>query len=107
MDASDRTPLAAAKRELREETGYVARRWRRLGVVEPNPAIQTNSCWTFLAQGARPVGEADPDPGEELDVVLVPRGRLDSLVRTGKIRHSLVVAAFYWLGRLRARGEAR
>ncbi len=97
VDPSDRSPLAAAKRELREETGYVARRWSRLGVVDPNPAIQTNHCWTFLAEGARLAGDADPDPGEELEVVLVPVRGLASLARRGVIRHSLVIAAFFWL----------
>lgn len=97
VDPGDRSPLAAARRELREETGYVARRWRQIGVVDPNPAIQTNSCWTFLAEGAHLVGEADPDPGEELDVVLVPARSLAGLARRGVIRHSLVVAAFFWL----------
>ena len=98
VDPEDASPLAAAKRELREETGYVARRWRRLGVVDPNPAIQTNSCWTFLAEGAHLAGAADPDPGEELEVVLVPEKQLESLARRGVIRHALVIAAFYWKG---------
>lgn len=97
VDPEDRSALAAAKRELREETGYVARHWRLLGVVTPNPAFQTNSCSTFLAEGAQPAGEADPDPGEELDVVLVPARSLPSLARRGVIRHALVIAAFYWL----------
>jgi 8-oxo-dGTP pyrophosphatase MutT (NUDIX family) len=96
VDSSDRSPLAAAKRELREETGYVARRWRRLGVVEPNPAIQTNACTTFLAEGAWPGGDPNPDEGEELEVVLAPPARVESLVRRGIIRHALVIAAFYW-----------
>ena len=96
VDPEDPSPLAAARRELREETGYVARRWRLLGVVEPNPAIQDNSCWTFLAEGAHLAGAADPDPGEELEVVLVPERRLASLARRGVIRHALVIAAFHW-----------
>jgi 8-oxo-dGTP pyrophosphatase MutT (NUDIX family) len=96
VDPEDRSPLAAAKRELREETGFIARRWRRLGVVEPNPAIQTNLTWTFLAEGAHLAGAADPDPGEELDVVLVPEKNLEALARKGVIRHALVIAAFYW-----------
>lgn len=98
VDPEDASPLAAARRELREETGYVARRWKRLGVVDPNPAIQTNSCWTFLAEGAHLAGASDPDPGEELEVVLVPEKTLESLARRGVIRHSLVIAAFYWKG---------
>src|SRR5215471_3326477 len=36
------SPQAAVRRELREETGYAARRLRRIGVVHPNPAIQGN-----------------------------------------------------------------
>ncbi|HQR67297.1 MAG TPA: NUDIX hydrolase [Thermoanaerobaculia bacterium] len=96
VDPGDRSPLAAAKRELKEETGYVSRRWRRLGLVEPNPAIQSNLTWTFLAEGARRAGAAAPAPGEELEVVLVPEKRLDALARRGVIRHALVIAAFYW-----------
>jgi len=96
VDPADRSPLAAAKRELREETGYAARRWTRIGVVDPNPAFQTNSCTTFLAEGAFLAGDTDPDDGEELDVVVVSRRRLDALVRRGVIRHALVIAAVHW-----------
>ncbi len=111
VDPEDASPLAAAKRELREETGYVARSWKALGLVEPNPAIQSNRCWTFLAEGARLAGEIDPDPGEELEVVLVPERSLESLAQRGVIRHALVIAAFYWKGlgetksRVRSRGR--
>ena len=103
VDPGDRSPLAAAKRELREETGYAARYWTKLGVVDPNPAFQTNACTTFLAEGAHLAGDADPDEGEELDVVVVSRRRLDDLVRRGVIRHALVIAALHWW---RLRGES-
>jgi 8-oxo-dGTP pyrophosphatase MutT (NUDIX family) len=96
VDPTDRSPLEAAKRELREETGYAARRWTRIGVVDPNPAFQTNACTTFLAEGACRAGDADPDEGEELEVLLVSRRRLDALVRRGVIRHALVIAALHW-----------
>ncbi len=96
VDATDRSPLAAAKRELREETGYRAARWTRIGVVDPNPAIQTNACTTFLAEEAYRAGDADPDEGEELEVVIVSQRRLAALVRRGEIRHALVIAALYW-----------
>lgn len=87
----------AARRELREETGFVADRWVELGVVEPNPALQTNRCHTWLALDARRAGDLQPDAGEVLAVELHPLAGLDALVRGGAITHALVIAAFYHL----------
>lgn len=89
--------LAAVRRELREETGYAARSWKRIGLVHPNPAIQGNRCSTFLARGCRRVGDLMPDEGEDLAVELVPRSRVPDLIRRGRITHSLVIAAFHFL----------
>lgn len=88
---------AAVRRELREETGYAARSWKRIGVVRPNPAIQGNRCSTYLAKGCRVVGDLIPDEGEDLAVELVPLRRIPDLIRRGRITHSLVIAAFHFL----------
>lgn len=90
------SPLAAVRRELREETGYAARSWKRIGLVHPNPAIQGNRCSTYLARGCRPVGDLIPDEGEDLAVEVVPLRRIPDLVRRGRITHSLVIAAFHF-----------
>lgn len=96
VDAGDASPLDGARRELREETGYASDDWSLLGWVEPNPAIQSNRCHTYLARNAVRVGEPIPDGGEDLRLVLRPVEAIGDLVRSGEIRHSLVLAAFHW-----------
>ncbi len=91
------SPLEGGRRELREETGYVARHYEELGLVHSNPAIQDNATYTFLATGLEREGEPDPDGAEDLEVVEVGLDEVDELIRRGEITHSLVVAAFYWL----------
>jgi 8-oxo-dGTP pyrophosphatase MutT (NUDIX family) len=90
------TPEEAARRELREETGYEAERWTELGHVLPNPAIQMNRTYTYLARGARRVGDPEFDGTEDCRLVLRPWSDAHRLVREGRIRHSLVVAALHW-----------
>jgi ADP-ribose pyrophosphatase len=85
---------AAAARELREETGYVASRWVRLGVTEPNPAIQPNRLWTWLALDAAVAADVALDPGEVIDVETAPLADVGAMLRDGRIGHALVVAAF-------------
>jgi ADP-ribose pyrophosphatase len=95
------TPLAAAQRELREETGYAAERWTSLGMIAPNPAFSRNRLHTFLAEGCSVVGEQQQDMSEDIEVVLVPELRLDDLIAQGAVDHALVVVAFHKLALLR------
>ncbi len=88
------TPEESARRELLEETGYAAREIVPLGWVHPNPAIQNNRCHTFLAKGVQRVADPHGDPDESFEVVLEPLSRIPELIRSGKITHALVVAAF-------------
>jgi ADP-ribose pyrophosphatase len=93
IDAGE-SPLEAAKRELREETGYVAIDWTELGRVAPNPAFQRNYLYTFLAEGCTLEGAQLQDPGEDIDVTLRPQCEVEAMLASGEIDHALVVVAF-------------
>ncbi|MCB1035630.1 MAG: NUDIX hydrolase [Acidobacteria bacterium] len=88
---------AAAERELLEETGYRGRVWKRLGEVQPNPAIQNNRTGTWLVTDLERIGEPLGDGHEELELEIVSLEEVPSRIAAGDIRHSLVVAAFYLL----------
>ena len=92
------TPEQAARRELREETGYVASEWVELGWVHPNPPVQNNRCHTFLARGLVRDGEPQPDANERFEQVVVPRAEVADRIADGTITHALVLAAFQLLG---------
>ncbi len=82
-------PPAAAKRELVEETGYDAPEVEELCVVEPNPALQGNRCYTYIARGARLAHATSFDENEECEVVLVPVRALPQLLDDGVFTHAL------------------
>ena len=87
-------PLAAAARELEEETGYTTRSWRALGKLAPNPAIQNNYLHSFLALDAEPTVPQRLDAGEVIAIETVPLAEVRAMLRDGRIDHALVLGAF-------------
>ena len=85
--------MSAAKRELREETGYTGGNWRYLGAVEPNPAYHNHLCHHWLARDVVATQEPDPTPGEAIDVVLMSETEVIRAVQEGVIKHALALSA--------------
>ncbi len=100
IDAHEQDPIEAARRELREETGFEAARIEPIGVMSPNPAMMTNRCFSYLATGCRRVGDLRMDPGEDIEVVTVPVAELDAMLCRGEIDHAIVLATIaFWRAR--------
>ncbi len=95
------TPADAAARELLEETGYGGGLVSPLGVVNPNPALFSNRCHTYLADGVTRLDEVRNEGSEETVVAVVSPAELERLVATGGIDHALVIAALFWWRRAR------
>lgn len=90
IDAGE-APVAAAIRELREETGFVGTQARVLATVEPNPAIQNNRCHLVLIENVERRATVGWDHDEEIEVIVAPVDEVYGWARSGRIQHSLVV----------------
>lgn len=87
------SPLAAAQRELGEETGYAAESWQPLVVVAPEPARATHRGHFFFATGAKAVGPARPEASEVIAVRRLPLRALMSEIESGHLVHAAHIAA--------------
>ena len=93
MVDSGETPLQAAHRELKEETGYSGGRWKSLGAVQPNPAIHSHLCHHFLAEGVTKNDSQDLGQGEAIAVHLYTIDQVRSAIVDGSLRHVLAISA--------------
>lgn len=84
-------PMLAAKRELEEETGFIAEQLISVGAINPNPAFHDNKSHFFLALGCSipAVRKHFPDPGEDIEVLLTNLDEVEDLVRAGKVDNAI------------------
>lgn len=90
---SGEDPIVAAARELTEETGYeTSKDLIPLGVLTPNPAIQFNRLFVFLAEDVTPTGKQAFDPMEDIEITLIEESDIEEALLAGKVHHALAVA---------------
>ena len=77
-------PLAGAQRELEEETGYRAKKWRPLVEYYASPGFLGESMKVFLAEGLIP-GEAHPEEDEQIELRLVKLTDVLKMIEKGAI----------------------
>jgi ADP-ribose pyrophosphatase len=87
------TPLEAAKRELKEETGYTTDEWNFLGWVEANPAFLTNRCYMWLAKNVIKNQSPALDESEDVSGKEIFIDEMFHEIREGRMRNSLTLLA--------------
>ena len=98
------SPLATGVRELREEAGYTAREWTRLGVIHPLLSYSTEAIEMYLAVGLEHVG-AKLDDGEFLEIGTLSVDEMLPAIDRGEVTDAKTVTALLlYVRRIRARG---
>lgn len=97
------SPMVAARRELREETGYRARRWRRLLKLFPTPGFADEVMYLYEAGGLR-VGPSRPEADEAIRAQAFSLASLLRMIERGSLCDGKSVAGIlYYARRRRAR----
>lgn len=97
-------PLRGAKRELAEETGLHARRWRKLTRFYPSPGFLGEWMQIYLAEGLTP-GETSLDEDEQIEIEMVPLSRLLKRIESGAIEDGKTILSALLLDRIRRTGR--
>ena len=93
-------PLAGAKRELLEETGYKAKHWSKLVRYFASPGFLGEWMQIFVAEGLTP-GDAQPEEDEQIELFAVPLSELLREIEAGRILDAKTIAATLLYDRLR------
>jgi ADP-ribose pyrophosphatase len=105
-DGSIEDRLVAAKRELTEETGYMAGKWRELSTFFTAPGFASELMTMFLATDLAPDPSFEgPDPDERLDLVTMPFDEALAQARRHELRDAKTIIGLYEVDALARSGE--
>ncbi len=95
FDPAEESAEAAVKRELQEETGYIAQQVTKIATLYDNPSKDTNKIHLFVAENVIKFGEQKLDITEEIEVVLIPQKLIKDKIIQGEICVTGSIAAIY------------
>ena len=87
--------LNAAKRELREETGYVSDEWKKLLIVPSNATIADNYAYLYFADNCKKLEDQELDETEFLNVYTYSEKEIEELIHSGKFEQAMHITAWY------------
>jgi ADP-ribose pyrophosphatase len=97
VDAGE-SELAAAKRELLEETGYTATRWQRIVRYYASPGFVNETMAIYVARDLRR-GKAQPEEDEAIRTRLLPLSSVIHMATSGKIRDGKTLIGILWINK--------
>jgi ADP-ribose pyrophosphatase len=95
---SGENPLQAARRELKEETGYSAKRWKKIFSFYPSPGFCDEKMTAFLAQDLSE-GDSDPEPYELIEKRFYDWDETVKMIASGRIKDSKTIATLLFVDR--------
>ncbi|MBD3299780.1 MAG: NUDIX domain-containing protein [Candidatus Moranbacteria bacterium] len=89
-------PKTAAKRELKEETGVLAKEIIKIGETFGSPGLMTNKTHIFATFNFE-VGEQNLDPTEKIKVEKIKYAKIKEMIKNGEINNSPTLVSLYFL----------
>ena len=98
------TPLGAARRELKEETGITASSWREILEFETSASVIRSNVHIFLAKGIK-IGKPNPEEGEEIELVKMSIEEAIKKIMNGEIKTASTIIGIFLLDKLNKEGR--
>jgi ADP-ribose pyrophosphatase len=96
------TPITGARRELLEETGYSAKRLRKLMRIVPTPGFVNEWMWIFAAEGLMR-GTAQPEEDEKITPRIFTLKQVDTMIQRGTLRDAKSICGLLYYMRFHTR----
>ena len=87
--------VAAARRELEEETGYTGGKWELGMVICGNPSVTDNYTYCYIARGVTKTSEQHLDANEDITVKLISEDELLEIMKADEMKQALMAAPLW------------